>query len=325
MKTSIDHVIHAAMRKRGDNINVLYMGYDGWFESLFSLSAVMCYIGEDSLCYEWTGTLPSTYTLLPRGMNYIPNRVDIDVVICNSRQDQVYKAAHIADMYHLPLILVEHELPGRQSSEKLRQYVNSRLPDRCFHVVPDQFVADEWYLEDKETKVIPYGFPEAPISIKKHNVLVAGDYTPEDYGLLEALINCNPDTVTIGNNPGMTKGYEKLTEVTEAMSECYICITATNDTKSPIVPMLAMSTGSAVICNRTRWSERIIEHGKNGFLFDSVSEVKKIVRDLVRDKDLIESVGLKAKKQIAQEHSYKDFHDNWTGLIHELATRTYKR
>jgi glycosyltransferase involved in cell wall biosynthesis len=324
MKTQVDHVIHSAIRKPEDSINVLYMGYDGWFESLFSLSAVMCYMSQDGLCYEWGGVLPNTYTVLPKGMAYIPNRIDIDMIICNSRQEQTFKAAEVADAYHIPLVLIEHELPGSTSSPKLRKYVNSRLPERCYHVVPDQMVADEWYLE-KDTHVIPYGLPYAPANIRKHNVLVAGDYNHDDYGLLNALINCNPDTATIGNNPGLTQPYKNLSDVVEAMSECYICITALSETKSPIVPMLAMSTGAVVICNRTKWTEHIIEDGKNGFLFDSVSDVKKIVRKLVNDKDLIEEIGTAAQRKIVSQHPYQTFNDNWIKLIHELSTRTYKR
>lgn len=326
MKSQVDQVIHAAIRKPEETTRVLYIGYNGWFESLFAGTSITCYMSEDTGMYEWTGKLPQNFNILPRGMSFIPNRIDVDAIVCNSRRNQVFQAATIADAYHLPLILIEHELPGATANEKLRKYVNSRLPSRCVHVFPRQFVKDEWHMGDeRESYVIPYGIPVPKQALRQNNVAVVGDYSPADYSLLETMMNCNPEVIGMGNNPGMTTPYTELADIVRVLSESYLCVTASNESAPPFMALLGMACGALTITNRTRWTEQIIEDGRTGFLFDKSTDIKKIVKTVLADREKMENVALRGQKHIVKNYPMSSFIESWHELIHTLISRTYKR
>lgn len=326
MKNQVDQVIHAATKKPEDEVRVLYLGYNGWFESLFGGTGITCYTAEDSNLYEWGGVLPSNFNVLPKGMTFIPNRIDIDAIICNSRKTQVFNAAKLADAFHLPLILIEHELPGTSANKKLRQYVNSRLPERCVHVFPHEFVKEEWALgEDKESHIIPYGFHIPKQALRNNSVAVVGDYGMADYGLLEAMMNCSPEVVGMGNNPGVTVPYKSIGDVMRLLSESYVCVTACTPSAPPFLAMLAMACGALTITNRTRWTEKIIEDGKTGLLFDSATDIKRMVKSITADKDKLDNIALRGQKYITQNYEMSPFSQQWHKLIQTLITRTYKR
>lgn len=329
MKSGIDHVIHAAIRKPATEVNALYLPYDGWFEWIFQNSGVRCYSSAEATAYDWLcGEYPPNINLLPKGMNYIPNRVDLDVVICNHRKDQVIKAANVADAYHLPLILIEHELPFETSKSNLRQYVNSRMPKRVVHVVTDQLVNEEWGLHntDREVVHIPYGLVGFGSEVRDIEVLVFGDYTINDYSLLELMLASHPKSVGFGNNPGTgTQPFKKFKEVQKALGRSKVCLTAHSSMRPPFGMFLAMAAGCAVITNKTRWSSRFIEHGKTGFLFERGADIKKVVKDVCADEALKERVGMAGRKAILEQFSVDKFQSGWHNLIEQLSTRTYVR
>lgn len=326
MKTQVDQVVYASTRKPEEDIRVLYIGYNGWFENIFANTGILCYMAEDSNLHEWYGELPNNFTILPKGMTFIPNRIDIDAIICNSRRTQIFTAAQIADGLHLPLILIEHELPASTASEKLRKYVNSRLPKRCIHVAPNSLIKDEWKLEeDKEVYIIPYGFQTPEQRLRNNNVAVIGDYSPEDNVLLEAMLNCNPEVVGMGNNPGVTTPYKDIGDVVRLLSESYICVTASTLSTPPLLAMLAMSCGAVVVTNKTKWTEQIIENDKTGYLFEKSTEIKKIVKNIVSNRDKMENVSVRAQKYIMKHYNISTFVELWRDLIKRLITRTYVR
>lgn len=321
MKTAVDQVIHSAIKKDA-HLNLLYMGYDGWFESLLLSPEINFYCPQDATLYERNAQLPINFTLMPKGMNYIPNRIDIDGVVCNSRVQQVQSAFQIAESFHVPLILIEHELPMASSKEKLRRYVNSRLP-RCTKVCTHNLVKEEWFLED--TKVIPYGFPVAGNNIKNNKVLVVGDYHQADYGMLNTMMSCHSTVVGLGYNNGLTQEYKSYKDVFEHMTQSDICVVASQGHKPPLIALFAMAAGCVVVTNKTRWSERLITHEKDGILFEKSSEIKKVVRHLLQHESLVDDISLAARQNIRENHPHKEFVDGYINLIKEKTKEVYVR
>lgn len=326
MKTCIDQVIHSAIRHDYEDINILYLGYNGWFESIFSFPNIMCYMMKGTLAYKWNGTLPITYTILSEEQRFVPNRVNIDLVICNSRRSQIHSAAEIANTYHLPLVIIEHELPSIDSTKKLRQYVNSRLP-KCTHVITHPIIQKEWYLDehDKDMVIIPYGFKPIPNNMRTNNVLVVGDYNKEDYGLLNTMISCYPGTIGIGYNDNLTIPYTDLKDIIDAMSKSRICITAMPEGCPPLLALLAMAAGCVVITNQTQWTESIIINSVNGFIFENAGDIKPIVRMLLTDIQKLNQISFVAQQATNANYNYDMFSLQWNNLIQTLITKVYKR
>ncbi len=62
----------------------------------------------------------------------------------------------------------------------------------------------------------------------------------------------------------------------------------------------AMACGLPVVCHQSGDYAEIIEHGRNGFLFDTQQEALEILLSLKEDRALRESVG-KATRETAEE------------------------
>lgn len=320
MKQAIDHVINAAMMTNKDQLNVLYLGYNGIIDSLFRNNGINYYIVEEAQKYVSNIELPDNFTKLPYGVNYIPNRIDLNAVIVNHRFQHIADAAHIADTYHLPLILVDHDLPGQNSTMKLRHFMNSQLPKRCVHVVPHPIVMQEWGIDNAH--LIPYHLPVTNIVPKVRNVLVVGsENVISDHMYITGLLNTDPNSLYVGRNGIYNTPYKNLDEMLKYISESYITVALQSDNQPPILPLLAMKNGSVVVTNRTRWTSSIISDGVNGFLFSSIDEAKKIIRKLLSDKMWLHDI----IKEAEETENTVDSHGLWQRLVRNLATKAYIR
>jgi len=315
MKSALDHVIHSVLRKDEDPINILYFGYDGWFESMISkIPNTKFYVNKDYLQYPLDDcTTPYNFTILDKGMTYIPNRIDIDIVICNSRREQVNHAATIAAAYHLPCIFIDHELPNSNTKSSLREYVNSRLPKSCIHVCTSSIIVDEWIL-DKDTIVVPYDISSVTIDKPKtQEVLVVGDYEPQDQRILDIMLNAHPDAKGIGNSKSLKK-YDSYESLMYHMSNSKVCIMCINENRPPILAMMAMAAGCIVIINNTRWTTSIINHGDNGFIFDKANDIPKYVK-----------LALSPESCIDTDYTPHNSTNTWLSLVQDSIKGVYLR
>lgn len=325
MRIAIDSIIHSVSRKDDDPLNVLYFGYNGWFECMFGSIGIKCFTKENNTTqYEWAGMLPKTFTVLPSSYPHIPDRIPIDAIICNSRRARLLDIANISRIQHIPFILVEHEIPFKNIKPALRSYINSRLPPKCIHVVPSDFVQKEWCLDDNVNK-IPYGIPVAPKTLKNNDVLIAGDFAEEDFGLLQFMLSVHPTAIGIGNNQGLTQPYTNYNDMLEAMCKSRICITAGGQTQSQTLILMAMSAGCVVITNSTPWTEHLKQQHNDIILFEKSSDIKKHVRSLMQNSDHVDQIGFNLCSAIRDNYSYSKFADNWKELLNRVTKEAYIR
>ncbi len=328
MKSGIDHVIHAAMRKNLEQFNVLYFPYDGWNEWMFNNTDIKAYTAKDALVYDWPcDDWPDNINMLPKGMLQIPNRIDLDAVVCNFRKDQVFQAEKIANIYHIPLILVDHELPNKSSNDNLRRYVHSRMPKQTIFVATHGIVVNEWKYpkEGCDAFVIPYGFVCERRALKSNDVLVIGDFSPEDRPLLNDMMNSDANVKGIGYNPRVTEPYSSFKEVENHLRTSRIVITASPETRPPMLALMAMAMGCVVITNKTRWTDTVIAHEENGMLFERSSDIKKIVKTLLNDHDLTRQLAGRGQEYIIDQFSPKKYVDSWTHLLRKVTKKVYIR
>jgi glycosyltransferase involved in cell wall biosynthesis len=65
----------------------------------------------------------------------------------------------------------------------------------------------------------------------------------------------------------------------------------------------AMACGIPVIGHRSGGYQEYIEHGKNGFLFDNISEALELIRSLVNNSNLRDEIGKRARNKIEDIYS----------------------
>lgn len=321
MKFGIDNVIHSVIREQNEKPNVFYMGYNGVFEEALSILDINFYVDKSNAgLRQWIAGLPNNFTVLPYGIYSIPNRIDIDAVICNSRQKQVFEAKKIADALHVPMFLIEHELPYSTAKPNLRKYVNSRMPKGIIHVIPNKVVQREWYMKDN-INIIPieYGIPVHEYRVKYKNVGIID--TNLDTSLLSKLRVMAPDTLCIGHS----NQCKNLVQIMDSLQHCRISICMVEEHEPPLLPLIAMGCNTTIITNKTRWTEAIIEHGKTGYLFNGVGELKRIVRELLKDLELIHTVSARAKKYIHMNYNLHKFKTNWEVLLQRSIREPYIR
>ncbi len=328
MKSSMDHVIHTAIHKEGGELNLIYMPYDGMFEWMMSTLPYKLYAPQNTSVYQWQcNNWPSNINWMPQGVKALPNRGDISGVVVNWRKDHAFTGEQMADQFHIPLIMVEHELPDASANQNLRNFVNSKMPNKAVFVTTHRVVRDEWDLDDSmEAFNIPYGFvvQDNKDILKDKEVLVVGDYSRGDSQMLEEMLSCVPDVTGIGYNQG-TKEYSTLNEIILQMRRYKICITASQPNRPPLLAMMAAACGCAVVTNETRWTKAIFTEGKTALFFDAVSEIKKLVRTLTQSSELVDDMSIRSRKMIFKDHSMSAFIKNWTNLIQTLSKRVYIR
>jgi len=326
MKDAIDNVINKAIRKPGDDTNLLYIPYDGNFEWMMSSVPVRLYAPSNSLSREWPcNNFPQSLNWLPAGANFIPNRIDIQAVVVNFRKEAVHNAAGIAHRFHVPLVIVDHELPTKEASSNLKRFINSQLPPGSVYVTPHSMVNESWaYSDTMESYNIPYGFEKQEQSIKQNDVLVVGDYAPEDAGLLSELLNCHTKVMGIGHNGSRTTPYTSMKDLIYHMSNSQVCVVIFQEHRPPFFAMLAAACGCAVVTNRTRWTESVFENKTNAILFDNIDSVKRLVRELIHS-DTLDDMALAGQEMIERDHSINKFRDGWIDLLNDLSTRIYIR
>lgn len=322
MKSNIDYVVHSALRTN-ETINALYYPFDGWYENLCFDDHADYYLFEKSSIYEWSvGKFPINFHVLPADTKKIPNRIDLDLVITNHRTEQLEKVKRIADNFHLPIVLIEHNLPISRSSVGIRKYINARIPQPVHHIVTHQLIKDEWHLENVD--VIPYGFNTADNRQNK-DVIVVGDYNPEDFTLLENMMNSHHTVTAFGNNHGITKPYVSMDYFLNNLQEHKICILATNDSKPPILQLLAMANGCVTITNRNRWTEQVIEHENTGLFFDNSNSVKKVVQSILDHPEELDRIRGNAYKFIETNHSYEKHSNLMNSYLRSILGEVYIR
>lgn len=75
----------------------------------------------------------------------------------------------------------------------------------------------------------------------------------------------------------------------------YYRVTSSVKDPFPIVVMEAMLSGLPVVCHRDVGSIEVIQHGINGFIFDSPAEAIEIIKELKNNANLRTEIGMHAK------------------------------
>lgn len=85
-----------------------------------------------------------------------------------------------------------------------------------------------------------------------------------------------------------------------------------------LVIIEAMLSGVPVIAHRAGAIPEIITHGKNGFLFESTSEIQMYIEFLIKDEDLRNKITLNAKKTVLNSYTVDIMVDKYYGLYNKV-------
>lgn len=274
MKQLLEFVIDRAFIKSSEKISALYMPYDGKFEWLLKDMPLELYsspelIYRENRSQKW----PDNIYWLGHKLQYIPNRLDIDLIFCN-HINQINTANALAQNFHLPIVFFNHELP-QQSSRAYTHYTLDKLDREYIHFVyPHESYRQAWDHEGDRVFVFPYSFPQVEALEREQEVVVLGDFHENDQYLIDAMLSVHPDAIGLGYNNNMTP-YQDIDEVVAQLQKTRLCLTATEPKLIPFWAMLATSCGCQVITNKTPAS---VPHQFS--LFENVGEINKRVKEI---------------------------------------------
>ena len=266
---------------------------------------------------------PNNYHLLNNelGDEQIPNWLDFDVILSQNKFGQFQILSQIAKINNVPLISVEHTacMPfwpeqQRRSLRDMRGHINVFITD---------WSLNSWGWEDRgDTVIIPHCvdtdlFKYNPSIIRKNHILeVANDYIGRDYVLnfsqfKRVVIDNQLPYRAVGDTKGFSEAPKNVDNLILEYNSSRIFMNTHHISPIPTSLLEAMSCSCAVVSCKTCAVPDYIEHGVNGFVYNSDKEAFDYLQLLLHDEDLATKLGTAARKTIEEKCKVSRFVDQW--------------
>lgn len=326
MINQIDQMVYKSSRPL-DKINAIYYPYDGLVDNEFMklTSLNTCIAGKSNLRHEWRSDLWDSK------INFIDdlyrNRTCLDICIANNRQGQAYHGYNIASRFHIPLVIIDHEpLPGN-SKTKLIDMHNPNMPNDSVFVAADDFIAKQWHYENSDSfNIIPYAIEcEDYSDLEKDNDFIfIGDYADEDMYFIEDIKSMCPNIECIGYNKN-TKEFSSMQSLRKSIAKSKISISASQGVKPPILQLISASLGTVVFVSSSEWVESVFKHGETAFIYESLSSLKELISDVIKDKGLMNKISSNAKEMVQDKYNFERNSKLWNDFLTNISNKVYTR
>ena len=293
--------------------NVFYMPYNGVYEWMHKdIFSHLNFITMTQFCInrwdsnDWPDHIKFDDVL---------NDYTFGVTFLNNRNIQTSESEKFSNHFHIPTIIVDHELPTNTASYNLREFTNLVLSKHTL-VFPHPIIKKEWaeYSCVGKSEYIPYGITPKELVDKKEDVFVAGDYDPADYRLLNSMLELSGKN-SMGYNNGMTQEYREFQQIEHKMATAKIFLAGYKPLSPPLLSMIAASYGCLPVLNRTVWSESVFEDGKTALLFDDIISMKRKVKSVLNNPIKLESMSQDARDSIICKFNFEVCKKAWGELI----------
>lgn len=280
-------------------------------------------------CKEWNtnyADIPSNYYILPK--HSVPNGVDIDIVLSQSKFGQFQMSSKILQNFNVPFISLEHTLPIPNWPNQQLQAFRQMKGD--LNVFISEYSVNQWQIES-DNNVIHHCvdtelFSSSNEERDKVVLSVANDFINRDYCLNYSgwkRITENIPTKVVGDTPGLSEAASCTEELVEAYQKSLVFLNTSTISPVPTSLLEAMSCGCAIVSTATCMIPEIIENGVNGFISNDEEELKSRIKELLDNPDLATKMGNAARETIIEKFSEDKFITNWNNLF-DLAYRIGK-
>ncbi len=319
----IRNIIRGAIKKRGDKLNILCAGMDGYFETLLAKTGHNIYVIPVNSKYAWNTNLP------PRGKNCIilgqaddiPIDLDLDLVICNDRLTQYELCAQLTHGLHVPMIVVEHFLPLGLKPQDIKQ-ARAAQPSATF--VTTSPIVDKYWGGDSE--IIGYGAEVPSYKVEKEGfVLVVGEFRGQETQIIGKLIQELPNIKLVGNNPPVSRPPSAESELEVLYARAGIYLNLATDGRIPPQLIKAMANGCVIVSNNTPALTGILEDEKNCLIASSMMGYIESVRRIREDRMLRERLAEASLATVADQFNMNFFVNKWNKVLETTSNKVYVR
>lgn len=334
MNQQISSILQRATRNKLDRLNIIsYPCHERFQTGLSDINADF-YLWQQNNGKKWNykyGPLPKNHILLnPKyGDNQLPDYVVPDCILMQNKLAEYNTTINLSNRYRIPIINISHCLPWISISQKQMQQIHNMRAD--IEVFITKYSRDQWGYNENNAIVIEHNIDNTlfkPYDMEKiYDVLmVVNDLINRDwccgYSLFKEISgypnNCYFDCKIVGDTPGLSLPAQNIKELVEIynQSKVFLCTA----TVSPISMALleAMSCGLGCVAYASCAVPEIIQHGYNGLISTSPTELRKYCIDLLNDEDMRKELGNNARKTVIERFNTNRFTKEWENILRSL-------
>lgn len=334
MASAVGSIIRKATRKPGDKLNILTFPTHEAYETNLCRTGHMFWAVRGPGIKDWETAyrpLPKNYILLDPHLRdqQLPGEIDFDLILSQNKFGQFQWAKRLSQIYHLPIVSLEHTLPMEAWGEaKVKQLKKQKGHINLFI---SEYSRKEWLWDEKEAAVIHHGinteeFKPSYKKREKHCLSVVNDWVNRDIPCgftLWKQASAGLPVKVLGNTPGLSKPAGSQRELITAYQTSRIFLNTSLVSPIPSSLLEAMATGAAIVSTANCMIPEIIQHGKNGLLGNTAEELRKHCQRLLVDDALAEELGRAARQTIIESFGLDKFVENWNRVFELAASLPY--
>jgi hypothetical protein len=332
--TPLSIILRQATRGKDEPLNILCIPTHERYETSLAATGHNFYALQAKGLKTWNtdyAPLPAHYHIMPpsNGTLNLPSWITPDVVLSQSKACQYTPLAKIAHQLSLPLISLEHTLPGAASLQ-YKQVTQQMLGD--INVFVSEYQKEEWGIDGT---VIHTGIdtevfcPDDSVQREQVVLSVVNDWVNRDkecgFSLWCSIVELQSDMSTsipvkvFGNTPGLSKAAKDIPSLVHAYRTASVYLNTTIVSSLPTVILEAMACGLPVVSTGTCLIPKIIiEHGVNGFIGNSPQELRSYVELVLNDKTLAKKIGEAGRKTIEEKFTKNIFVSKWQEIFNQV-------
>ena len=320
MHSAVGSILRSSTRKIEDKINVLtFSTHERYQSNMADIDANFWLINSNKFKLWNTkfAEIPKNHICLNNiySLNDLPNYIDFDLVLSQSKFNQYSFAKKISNQLNIPLITIEHTFMIEQ-----RDILKNMIGD--VNIFISEYSAKSW-CANYPFYVIEHGINSKVFhnkNIKRDDVIlsVVNDWINRDYECGFTLwkeITSNLPIRVVGNTPTLSEPAKDTDDLVNHYNKSLIFLNTSIYSPIPTTLLEAMSCGCCVVTTENEMISKVIQNGKNGFVSNDKNELRKYLEILLKNKNMAIEIGKNARDTILNNFSLKDFTENWNTVL----------
>lgn len=324
----MNSILRSATRKKKEKLNIItYCTHEAYETGLAQTGHNFYAVRQDGM-KDWNNLfrqVPSNYVLLSKtGEHGIPYWLQPDLILTQNKFANFEISVHLAKKYGVPLVSIEHCLPDPRWTP---QQIDSMKNFSGHHnIFISEYSRNKWMFDDvPNTHVIHHmvdteKFCPSKLFAKENHVLsVVNLWASRDvwcnFQGWQRTIQGLPFKV-VGDNPGLSEAAKTTEDLVRSYQDAKIFYNTSVVSPIPTSLLEAAACGCACVSTATCMIPEIFEHGVDAFLSNDEGELRGYLELLLKDDDLAQKMGQKAREKVVKMFNKERFIKDWNTVLY---------
>lgn len=313
--------------KPADNCKVFNLFWDGGFDLDLTKIGMEMWGVKDTTIRGWEYTSdasPSCVTFVSKKFSTLSNDFEFDLMICNDRLKQFDSARDLARKLHIPVIIIDHCLPGDLSPTDIM--VINKARSSAVTIGCDPMISKAWQCDF----TAPYGIEVCSIDIfdkpRENDVLMHGSFhqlIPTHKHIITEVTQ-QTNAKLFGFQEGESNPFTSWLQCHEMFLDSKVYVNLATTDSFPRGLLLAMAHGCAIVSNTPKLiGQTILDDQYNCLTVDNIEEIVPKTKELLQDSELRTKLGKNARETVAEYFPMKLALTKWKELFDTLRGTLY--